>query len=816
MVSDSQSVLLAEEEIVFQDAWVINRVGQYGRRAVHIDALESRLVERTDFLPQTEKGVVLSDGTTAHWKAVRADEDGWLKDDSLRGGYAHYSITSDRSRVMLLDATGHRMVYVNGQPRIGDVYMTNMVRIPVFIKAGTNSFLFHGARGRLRARLIPVEHPVMLDLKDVTLPDLTVDTHSDTWGAVVVVNATTSPLKDMVMVVTVENQKSMFTSVATVPPLSIRKTPFRIRSLPVTRSGDLKLTLRLQKNGREVEESESYVTLRVRHSHQTYKKTFISTIDGSVQYYAVRPASSLNTEESEGTKSLFLTLHGAGVEALGQVNAYSAKSWGHLVAPTNRRPFGFDWEDWGRIDAMEVLSTAQHQLDTDPQRTYLTGHSMGGHGTWQLGAIYPDRFAAIGPSAGWISFDSYVRSENKQAITDVENMLSRARSSSNTLAMADNYLQSGVYILHGGEDRNVPADEARTMNRHLEQFHRDFVYFEQPGVGHWWDASPEPGADCVDWAPMFDFFLRRVIPVSDYVRRVQFVTVNPGISSRSHWVTIAAQKQQLQTSRADLRFDPGNRRFSGSTENIARMELDVDHVTEGGPIQLDLDGDHIEYERSEVLKERIYLQQVDEKWELAHRVSTDFKGPHRYGPFKEVFRKNVVFVYGTTGTSEENQWAFVKARFDAETFWYRGNGAIEVIPDHSFDPELFTDRNVVIYGHAESNSAWNALLTDSPIQVSRDVIRMGDKTLANQDIGCLFVRPRSNTESCLIGVVTGTNVIGMRSTDRLPYFVSGVSYPDLFVITPEVLVRGSDAVIVTGFFGLDWSLESGQFAWNLP
>ena len=100
--------------------------------------------------------------------------------------------------------------------------------------------------------------------------------------------------------------------------------------------------------------------------------------------------------------------------------------------------------------------------------------------------------------------------------------------------------------------------------------------------------------------------------------------------------------------------------------------------------------------------------------------------------------------------------------------------------------------------------------------MSRDVIRVGDKTLANQDIGCLFVRPRSNTESCLIGVVTGTNVIGMRSTDRLPYFVSGVSYPDLFVITPEVLVRGADAVIVTGFFGLDWSLESGQFVWNLP
>src|SRR5207249_1249684 len=83
-----------------------------------------------------------------------------------------------------------------------------------------------------------------------------------------------------------------------------------------------------------------------------------------------------------------------GVEAQGQADAYASKPWGHLVAPTNRRPFGFDWEDWGRLDALEVLDHAQQLLQTDPQRTYLTGHSMGGHGAWQVGATYPDRFAA--------------------------------------------------------------------------------------------------------------------------------------------------------------------------------------------------------------------------------------------------------------------------------------------------------------------------------------------------------------------------------------------------------------------------------------
>ena len=43
--------------------------------------------------------------------------------------------------------------------------------------------------------------------------------------------------------------------------------------------------------------------------------------------------------------ALILSLHGAGVEAYRQVDAYTKKDWAFVVAPTNRRPFGFDWQD---------------------------------------------------------------------------------------------------------------------------------------------------------------------------------------------------------------------------------------------------------------------------------------------------------------------------------------------------------------------------------------------------------------------------------------------------------------------------------------
>src|SRR5205807_137874 len=167
---------------------------------------------------------------------------------------------------------------------------------------------------------------------------------------------------------------------------------------------------------------------------ETQKRTFLSEIDGSVQYYALNPAQK-DRHRPDGAPALFLSLHGAAVEAIGQASAYEGKSWGHLVAPTNRRPYGFDWEDWGRMDAMEVLEIAQRDLHTDPNRVYLTGHSMGGHGTWQIGAHFPDKFAAIGPSAGWISFKSYVGLNPEKNVSPIQQIMERATSPSNTLAL---------------------------------------------------------------------------------------------------------------------------------------------------------------------------------------------------------------------------------------------------------------------------------------------------------------------------------------------------------------------------------------------
>ena len=91
----------------------------------------------------------------------------------------------------------------------------------------------------------------------------------------------------------------------------------------------------------------------------------------------------------------------------------------------------------------------------------------------------------------------------------MEEMVLRARATSDIITSITLNLRGvGVYILHGEKDDNVPAIEAREMERHLGTFHHNFQYHEEPGAGHWWGNSDEPGAECQDWPGIFDLFAR--------------------------------------------------------------------------------------------------------------------------------------------------------------------------------------------------------------------------------------------------------------------------------------------------------------------
>ena len=796
----------------------------YPEAIVVHDPIAFALVQGTWAPPHEGETITYNDTVRGVWETMKADSAGWFEHPTLRHGYVYIQFDSPERRTFVLEAMGDAMVYVNGVPRSGNPYSYkdvwepwetrfNYSLIPIQLEKGRNDLLFQCNRSRLKVKLWTPRMPVFWNSRDLTLPDLRAGKPFDMWGGIVAVNASTSALKDCAVESLLPSGEKTSCAVPVVQELSVRKIPFRLAGVAPSSPAPIpvRLTLRGHTQAGQAVFDTTTILLRVVTSRDTRKETFISSIDGSVQYYAINPAS-----DSSSTRpvALFFSLHGAGVEAANQASSYYPKTWGNIVAPTNRRPYGFNWEDWGRLDALEVLQRVEAELNVDPGRIYLTGHSMGGHGVYHIGSLFPDRFAAIGPSAGWISFWTYRVREGFKNPSPMKQMLMRGTLPSDTYTMAANYAQLGVYILHGSKDDNVFPDQAHMMAEHLAKFDKDFVFHEQQGAGHWWDNSDEPGADCVDWPPMFDYFARHARPEPERLRTVEFSTPNPGISSHNNWIGIEAQTEQLKLSSVSIRFDPGMRRFVGSTSNVQRLSFDPSIIKSAGPVTIELDSQKVSSVVVPKGGERIWMERRQGLWAVTIQPSPSLKGPHRYGTFKDAFKNRMIFVYGTKGNKAENRWAFEKARYDAERFWYQGNGSIDVVADVEFNPKAEPDRNVILYGNGTTNVAWQPLLGQSPVQVSTGTVTVGSRRFTGEDLCCVFIRPRPGSTVASVGAISGAGLKGMRLTDRMPYLLPGTGLPDCVVIDSDVLANKETGMLATGIFGLDWTVDAGEFVWN--
>lgn len=787
----------AEEQVQFREGLVVGNCHNYGRQGFYADQFAWRYFQ-PDFRAPQAGDLLYTDslGRTAVWKEITADSTGHFRGRQAYNGYLYLSTHSPREQNVILNISGNAMFYLNGEPHAGDAYGDKWLYTPVRLKKGANHiFIRTGTMGSgVSARIIFPGSPVLIKVEDATLPDIVEGVSSTPlMGAVVVVNSSSRPLERLTFRSTIAGRE-MVTEVPVILPLSSRKVMFRFDASGVQAPGPAECRLVLMSGGKEM--AKGAVTVEPVSADKPYRITFISKIDGSLQYYAVNPRKG----GSEPGRALFLSVHGAGVEAIGQARAYAAKEEGDLVAPTNRRPRGFNWEDWGRTDALEVLALASGKFHPASDRIYLTGHSMGGHGTWYLGATYPGKWAAIAPCAGYPSLLGYASADGKipQPGENInEQNLYRASNGSNVFELAKNYGASGIYIHHGDDDRTVSVEYARQMREVLGTFHTDFCYYEYPGGSHWW------GSGSVDWAPLFSFFGSHPRIPDSLRNAIDFTTANPAVSSGTAWVTILQQKEPLEYSRVRLIRDPRKGIISGKTENVTALTLDLGGL-KGPVVTLDLDGSRLEIQGENQGSEVTLVR--DGAWRQGTPPGPEQKGKHRNGTFKEPFGHLMVFVYGTSGTREENAWALAKARFDAETWYYRGNGSVDIVADRDFKPADYPDRGIILFGNAITNSAWSALLGSCPIQVTRGSLTMGDKTFTGDHLGAYLMYPRPGSDILTVGAVTGTGLPGMQAAYANQYFTGGSGFPDFTIFTADMVRDGVSGILEAGFFDNHWRL----------
>ncbi|MEQ6119109.1 prolyl oligopeptidase family serine peptidase [Reichenbachiella sp. MALMAid0571] len=793
--------------ITFEKGLAVNlgpfvKYPRYARSEFPTDIVVSKLMDGSLDRP-TDNGILMrySADSVVRWGALEADETSYFNSDKFAYGGLYLEYESPSDQVMMFDASGHSKAYVNGIPREGDHFDFKITKIPVKLKKGLNTFYLVGGRNpKMRATLYAPDSPVMLSTDHITLPDLVVEETGFKWGGIMAVNATEKPASGYVIESIVNGTKKTKTDVPTIERLTSRRIPFQISELTGVQDEQVEVQVNLlAKSGKQL--SSVTFQLKNKESGELHDGTFISGIDGSVQYYSVSPG-----KVPEGTNpALFLSVHGAGVQARNQAGVYASKDWGHLIAPTNRGPFGFAWEDWGRLDALEVLAIGKKLFNPDPQKIYLTGHSMGGHASWYLGASYPDYWAAIAPCAGYPELHGWIQ-HTRKVETAIQKMYERASNPQRTKLLVRNYLHYGAYINHGNNDQVVSVEHAREMKKILADFHPDFAYYEYPEGGHWY------GKNSADWPPLFDFLKTHEIPKPTEVRKLEFYTASPGVSASSNWATIYQQNHPYQLSNVNLQLGKDSLSVSGTTENVLVMKLDLDKAGLKFPLSIKIDEGSLTVEP---MQSEIWLVKNKQgNWETSSQPDLNEKGPHRSGNFKDAFRHNVVFVYGTGGSREVNDWNYYKARYDAETFGYRGNGSIEIIPDNQFDLKKYKDRGVIVYGNADNNKAWKLLLSKSPVQVEDGKIQIGDRIVSGDDLGCYFIYPRPDSDIASVGVVAGTGLAGIKAAHANQYFMGGTAFPDLTVLGKDVFEKEYESIECTGFFGNDWSVENGDFVWK--
>ena len=528
------------------------------------------------------------------WMPAEPDEDGDI-DGGPSGDiiYAATTVTVDEPTVAFARADGIFHVFANGREQPGDVYAAGDKRVPVPLEAGENQIVLrYTARRGASFEFFMSDDDLYFNRADSTDPHLRVGTDRTEHVGIPVVNLAGLSLTEVEARV-VENDY-FEESVVEYPAIgadSVTQIGWQLEPKSEWSQADQQIPVTLQLASCQSGDTyEIDIELETVAADATFNRTFKSPVDHSIQYYGVVPPSNFDETKDYG---LAVSMHGASVEASSQARNYSQRDSMYVIAPTNRRPFGFDWEEWGRLNSLASLDHAEDTFNIDETRVWATGHSMGGHGTWHLGVMHPGRFAALAPSAGWSTFYSYSGSSRPG------DLFEPARAHSDTYAYMSNLKRRGAYLLHGDEDIEVPLSESQDLYDALTEYTDDVEFHIEPGKDHWWgfdqdqvdargwDYDTDTRQECLDWKPMFDFLEDRTLDV--YELDFEFDTPGQWIGARHSYVAL----ESTHTPYDDAEFvseHTDDDVVELSTENVRAMDIDAGALADRGIDELIIDG----------------------------------------------------------------------------------------------------------------------------------------------------------------------------------------------------------------------------------
>jgi predicted esterase len=523
-----------------------------------------------------------------------------------------------------------------------------------------------------------------------------------------------------------------------------------------------------------------------------------SALDDSVQPYGLVIPEKLAADKPA---PLYVWLHGRGDKATDlQFIRERLKSPGSLVpeGAIVLHPFGRYCNAFkfaGEVDVFESIAAVQKNYKTDPTRIVICGFSMGGAGSWHLGAHYPDRWVAVHPGAGFAETKRYQKITPEKYPPWYEQTLWGLYDAPDYVR---NLFNLPVVAYSGEDDPQMQA--ATVMEEAYEKEGQKLKHLIGPGMGHKYhpDTLAEVRGLLAEYVAKGSTEFPRKISLQTRTLRY----------NRCRWVEILALDEHWQDSRVDAQWEADNH-LHLKTKNIAALKLTRPWEKEvaGDPGALDIDGQKVELSADPMI-----LEKVSGQWTRSKRFPGD-SNPRKVhglqGPIDDVFLAPflVVTPSGKSADPRLDRWV----AFEVEHFrdrWRRlFRGDVRMKPDTEVTGEDLKNYHLILWGDAQSNKLLAQIADQLPIRWDAKQIVAGEQTFASPGHALTMICPNPLDERHYVVLNSGTTFreghdgTNSLQTPKLPdWAVIDLSEP------PGDLRPGK--IVDAGFFDESWNWKA--------
>jgi len=497
-----------------------------------------------------------------------------------------------------------------------------------------------------------------------------------------------------------------------------------------------------------------------------FVKAYRAGEDDSIQPYHVSVPDSYDPAKPS---PLVVSLHGYGGDKLTREYWTAERSLTHAPEKNKHNIIVLSiygrgntmYHGLGKRDVFRAMDEVTRDYNVDPQRVYLRGGSMGGHGTWFVSIYHPDRFAAISPMCGYCYRFKHDRWEA------VPSWAYKATLTEYGLSFfAENYLHVPNCIHHGAVDQTVSVENSRTMAKCLKDLGYDCLYKEYEGVGHdVWTV--------VDSASVYDWLMQ--YKLDPYPKRVIYKT--PTLRyNHAYWVTIDEFIEANSVARIEAEVTAPNT-VTVNTRNVRQFSLQLPEKLFDREKPVAVLVDEMPATTFAVTKdspETISLRKspTGPAWaDSTGKTAGGLRKKHGLqGPMTDVYEERFIYVYGSAGDDEEdriNQQAATRAR-DAFTGAFGDLlfvGEFVVKRDTEVTGEDLQNANLILIGRPESNEITRKIQSKLPIRLEGDTI-VAQGNLPAEDLQVAFLYPNPLNPQRYVFVQYATDAKSFESLPR--------------------------------------------------